>query len=93
MKQLTCPLNGLRNISEFVRLGPYQPRPEDEAADEDWVAFVFMDTNRAGHVLEWWMHTPSAYCFVVERNTLTAEILNTWKPEDVPSSYSVGGLS
>ena len=49
MKILNCPLNGPRNISEFVWGGEVKPMPGPGAgSDRDWGAFVFLENNTAG---------------------------------------------
>lgn len=79
MKRMKCPLNGLRNIAEFIRGGEVtdaiDPR---ENNDREWAEHIFMQENKRGVVKEWWMHTPSSYWFIVERNTITNEIIKTY---------------
>jgi sarcosine oxidase, subunit delta len=78
MKQLRCPLNGLRNISEFVWLGEVKDMPNpDTCSDREWSEYVFLENNIAGVVEEWWVHTPSNMFFIAQRNTLTDEVLET----------------
>lgn len=78
MKQLRCPLNGLRNISEFVWLGEVKPEPDpDTCTDAEWAAYVFLEQNLAGVVYEWWVHTPSNMVFIARRNTVTDEVIET----------------
>jgi sarcosine oxidase, subunit delta len=79
MKILNCPLNGPRNISEFVWGGEVKPMPDPGAgSDRDWGAFVFLENNTAGVVREWWCHVPTSFWFIAERNTLTDEIIRTY---------------
>ncbi len=79
MKILHCPLNGPRNISEFVSGGEAVPMPEPAAAtDEDWADYVFGAGTERGVVREWWFHVPTAYWFIAERDTRTDEILRTY---------------
>jgi sarcosine oxidase, subunit delta len=77
MKLMTCPLNGPRNISEFVCAGEVKPLPSPDAAAETWARFTYIEANRAGPVFEWWLHVPSAYWFIAERDTRTDQILRT----------------
>ena len=87
MKILHCPLNGPRNIAEFTYGGEYRvPLDPDAASDRIWAEQVFFQENAAGAVLEWWFHTPSAFWFLVERDTRTDEILRTLKVEDVTTA-------
>ena len=78
MKIMDCPLNGPRNISEFVCGGEVREMP-DPSTDSDaaWVDYLFMENNTAGVVYEWWCHVPTAYWFVVRRDTRSEEILET----------------
>ena len=79
MKLLHCPLNGPRNISEFVCFGEVVDMPEPhETSDEDWADFIWLSNNTAGDVREWWCHVATAYWFIAERNTVTDEIHKTY---------------
>lgn len=78
MKTLNCPLNGIRNISEFACLGEVKRLPDPDAGMAAWASFAFFERNPAGHVREWWMHVPTNYVFIVERDTRTDEILATY---------------
>ena len=84
MKLLRCPLNGERNISEFVCGGEVRRSPDPSAAsDAQWADHLFLHDNIAGLVREWWFHVPSGYWFIAERNTETGEILRTYPPEEL----------
>jgi sarcosine oxidase, subunit delta len=82
MKTLDCPLNGPRNISEFVCLGEFKPLPMPDAAPSEWAKFVFIEDNLAGVVRERWMHIATNYIFVVERDTLSDAIIRTYELTD-----------
>ncbi len=83
MKILDCPLNGPRNISEFTYGGEYHPTPEPATSDRRaWAEYVFFHDNQAGVVTEWWMHTATAFWFLVDRNTVTDEILRTYRVDE-----------
>ncbi len=78
MKIMTCPLNGPRNISEFVSAGEVKPTPDPASAtDAEWTGYLFLEENRAGEIYEWWLHAPTNYWFIARRNTVTDEILET----------------
>ena len=77
MKLMHCPLNGDRNISEFVCGGEVRHEPASDCSNAEWADYVFMENNTAGVVHEWWVHTPTSYWFIATRNTLTEEILVT----------------
>jgi len=79
MKTMTCPLNGPRNISEFVCGGEVRTMPDPAAGtDAEWADYVFMENNQAGVVREWWCHAPTSFWFIAERDTVTDEILRTY---------------
>ena len=79
MKQLLCPLNGLRNISEFVCGGEITEMPDlNNSTDRDWAEYLFINENKKGIVIEWWQHIATSYWFIAERNTETNEIIRTY---------------
>jgi len=84
MKIMPCPLNGSRNISEFVCGGDVVDRPDPTAcSDEVWADYVFMQDNAAGIVREWWYHVATAYWFIAERNTVTDEIVRAYPASEI----------
>jgi sarcosine oxidase, subunit delta len=83
MKILNCPLNGPRNISEFVCLGEVKAPPSPTAATSEWSDYVFMERNPAGIVREWWSHVATSYVFIVERDTRTDMIIATYPPDQL----------
>lgn len=82
MKRLRCPLNGYRNISEFIYGGEYCREPSAANAEE-WADFVYFSDNGAGTVLEWWCHAATSYWFLAERDTVSDQVLRTLKVADV----------
>ncbi|MCC2112691.1 MAG: sarcosine oxidase subunit delta [Hyphomicrobiales bacterium] len=84
MKLMNCPLNGHRNISEFICGGEVRSEPDPNAcSDAEWVDYIFMHDNQPGVLREWWCHVPTAYWFIAERNTLTDEIVRTYPASEV----------
>ena len=84
MKQLNCPLNGLRNIQEFAHGGDVVAEPDpNRCSDAEWAEFVFMEDNLAGVVREWWCHVATAYWFIAERDTVKDEIIRTYDPGEM----------
>ena len=82
MKIMNCPLNGPRNISEFIFGGEVINEPDPTAcSDEDWANYVFIENNTAGVVREWWFHVATAFWFIAERDTKTDEIICTYSPK------------
>jgi sarcosine oxidase subunit delta len=84
MKIMNCPLNGPRNISEFVWGGEVKAMPDpNRCSARDWADYVFLENNRAGRVREWWCHVPTSFWFIAERDTVTDEILRTYRAADL----------
>src|SRR3954469_19822614 len=84
MKVMNCPLNGPRNISEFVWGGEVKPMPDEtKLSDRDWADYVFLENNTAGGVREGWGHVPPSFWFIAERNTVTDEIVKTYLASEV----------
>ncbi len=84
MKIMPCPLNGRRNISEFVCGGEVVEHPDPFACtDAEWTDFVFMHDNTAGVVREWWCHVATAYWFIAERDTVSGDILKAYPAGEV----------
>ena len=79
MKLMTCPINGTRPVSEFTYGGEVRPMPDPPTTDDTaWADYVFNRNGAAGMKQEWWCHTPSNTWFLVDRNTITDEILRTY---------------
>lgn len=84
MKIMPCPLNGPRNISEFVYGGDVRKMPKpNECSDKEWSEYVFYTDNRGGVVTEWWLHAPSGYWFIAERHTISDEIIRTYDASEM----------
>ena len=78
MKQLLCPLNGLRPVSEFVYGGEVRVMPDPETcSDEQWSSYVFNRSGVPGIKREWWCHIASGFWFVVDRDTATDVVVAT----------------
>ena len=84
MKIMTCPLNGPRNISEFICGGEVTVEPDpNRCTNEEWADYVFLHDNDAGVVREWWCHVPTAFWFIADRNTVTDEVLKTFASSEL----------
>ena len=84
MKLMTCPLNGVRNISEFVCGGEVIDMPDpNNCNDREWADYIFMENNTRGVVREWWLHVPTSYWFIAERDTTSNEIIKTYPASEV----------
>ena len=81
---MNCPLNGLRNISEFVYGGQVKAMPDHRSvSDADWADYVFFEDAAIGVVREWWQHAPSSYWFIAERHNGNDEIVRTFDPSEL----------
>ncbi len=79
-------MNGLRDIAEFTWLGDVAPMPEpDGATDAEWCAYVLETSNGQAKRLEWWLHGPSGYVFVVRRDIVTDTVAETFDPRHLPA--------
>ena len=72
-----CPLNGPRDIHEFVCGGEAYTPLDQSIPNAALMRYLFVKQNILGHVFEWWYHRPSAYWFVAERDTATGEVVRT----------------
>ena len=87
MKLMPCPLNGLRNISEFICAGELKDMPlttvDKAVEDKAWADYLFNQDNAAGIVREWWCHSATSYWFIAERHTVTDEIIRTYPADEI----------
>lgn len=84
MKIMPCPLNGPRNISEFVYGGEVKEMPDPATcSDGAWADYIFYSDNAAGVVTEWWLHAATSYWFIAQRHTVTDDILRTYDPSEL----------
>lgn len=84
MKVMPCPLNGPRNISEFIYGGEVKTMPNpDQCSDQAWADYVFYSDNAIAVVREWWFHAASGYWFIAERHTGSDEIIKTYDPAEL----------
>lgn len=92
MKIMTCPVNGPRNITEFVWGGEVKIEPDPAlCSDAEWTDHLFLETNAAGVVHEWWLHAPTNTWFIATRNTVTDEILKTQTVDSFFAGRTEGG--
>ncbi|WP_025820173.1 sarcosine oxidase subunit delta [Shewanella marina] len=84
MKIMLCPLNGARNINEFVYGGEVKAMPNHQTcSDKQWAEYVFYSDNTIKVVREWWFHSASSYWFIAERNTASDEIIRSYDPSEI----------
>ena len=80
MQIFTCPFCGPRPETEFRfvgELGKVRPETTQAVSAEDWARYLYTQRNEKGVVKEVWMHLPCAELFVMERDTVTMEVLAT----------------
>ncbi|MGH1577590.1 sarcosine oxidase subunit delta [Planktotalea sp.] len=84
--RLKCPICGERDRREFYYVGDAVAldRPEPDAGDAAWDAYVHLRDNPAGVTRDLWQHEAGcAAWIVVTRNTVTHEVLETALASDV----------
>lgn len=86
MLLIPCPFCGPRAEIEFTWGGEIGVTPTPAVSDADWCDYLYVRANPLGIARERWVH--AAGCrqwFVVERNTLTHEILNSLRLDSIPA--------
>ena len=76
--QVICPLCGARDLREFTPRGSAVTidRPAEGAGADVWNAYLHLRDNPAGPSRElWWHGSGCGAWLVVDRNTITHEIL------------------
>ncbi|KAB7613518.1 sarcosine oxidase subunit delta [Amylibacter sp. SFDW26] len=80
MQIFTCPSCGARDEREFHfsgELGKVRPNTTGEVNEEEWATYLHTQGNELGAVREVWMHMTCAELFVMERDSVTMEVLST----------------
>ena len=78
MKQLKCPINGLRPLQEFHYGGEFREMPDPaDCSDEQWADYVFNRSGEPGVKREWWYHIPSGTWFVAVRDVVADQVVKT----------------
>lgn len=76
MQLFTCPFCGPRIESEFHFGGDAgNTRPEGEVESAAWANYLYFKNNDRGAAREIWMHLPCREVFVMERDTLTHDVI------------------
>lgn len=87
MKQLRCPLNGVRPVSEFAYGGEVRVMPDpDRCSDDEWTDYVFNRSGIPAVKREWWCHIASGYWFIAERDTGHDIVIDTYGVEKLRKS-------
>ena len=79
---IDCPLNGLRNVQEFVYGGEVVSELNNHADPTDWADYVFLEDNTSGVADEWWCHAASNYWFIVRRQRTTNTVVATFRVDE-----------
>ena len=88
MQLFPCPFCGLRDEREFSfagEAGKARPSATRDVSDADWANYLHMQRNEKGPVREVWCHLPCQEYFVMERNSVTMEVLGTTTLRKDPS--------
>ncbi len=94
--RIDCPCCGLRDHKEFAYGGDAaRQRPAHHDTDiERWSEFVFLRNNPRGPHREFWQHIGGCrQWIVVERNTVSHEILSVRLAADLSREAPVSGDS
>lgn len=80
MQLIPCPFCGLRDEREFLFIaeaGKNRPDTTQDISAEDWARYLHAIRNDKGHVREVWMHLTCGELFVLERDSVTMDILRS----------------
>lgn len=78
MQVFPCPFCGPRNETEFhfmAEAGKVRPDTTQAINDAQWAAYLHSQRNEKGTVREVWMHLPCQELFIMERDSVTMEVL------------------
>ena len=84
--RLPCPLCGERDIREFTYKGAavYLDRPDPDAGDAAWDAYLHLRENPAGPTRDLWYHGGGCGAWlVVDRDTVTHAVTGARLAEEV----------
>ena len=80
MQIFTCPFCGPRDEREFhyvAELGKVRPDTTKDIPDAEWATYLHTQRNEKGAVKEVWMHTTCSELFVMERDTVSMEVIGS----------------
>lgn len=80
MQVFDCPFCGPRNETEYhfvAEAGKVRPDTTKEIGDTEWASYLYTQRNKKGHVREVWMHLTCSELFLIERDSVTMEVLGT----------------
>ncbi|SCZ65613.1 sarcosine oxidase subunit delta [Epibacterium ulvae] len=80
MQRFSCPFCGLRDEREFHfagEAGKTRPDTTQDVSDKEWANYLFFCKNTKGPTREIWVHTTCQEYFIMERDSVTMEVLGT----------------
>ncbi|MCZ4351223.1 sarcosine oxidase subunit delta [Roseovarius aestuarii] len=80
MQIFTCPFCGPRNETEFHfagELGKIRPATAEKITAQEWASYLYTQRNEKGRVQEVWMHLTCSELFVMERDSVSMQVLDT----------------
>jgi heterotetrameric sarcosine oxidase delta subunit len=80
MQIFSCPFCGPRNETEFHfagELGKVRPDTTQDVTSGDWASYLYAQRNEKGAVREVWMHLTCSELFVMERDSVTMDVLGS----------------
>lgn len=80
MQIFPCPFCGPRNETEFNfagELGKVRPDTCKDVNARDWATYLYVQRNEKGVVREVWMHMSCSELFVMERDSVTMDVLHS----------------
>lgn len=80
MQLFPCPFCGPRNECEFhfaAEVGKTRPDTSQQIEAPEWSSYLFDQTNARGPVREIWTHLPCAEMFILERDSVTMQVIGS----------------
>jgi heterotetrameric sarcosine oxidase delta subunit len=80
MQLFPCPFCGLRDEREFhfaAEAGKTRPDTTKDVSDAEWARYLHAIRNEKGRVREVWMHLTCSELFVMERDSVTMEVISS----------------
>ncbi|MEL6208266.1 MAG: sarcosine oxidase subunit delta [Pseudomonadota bacterium] len=80
MQLFPCPFCGLREETEFhfaAEAGKVRPEPAPGVSDAQWAAYLYLNDAPKGVAREIWVHRTCGEFFIMERDTVTREVISS----------------
>lgn len=80
MQTFPCPFCGSRNETEFyfaAEAGKLRPDTTVDVSNAQWATYLYAQKNEKGTVQEVWMHLTCAEVFILERNSVTMDVIGS----------------